>query len=710
MGAAVGLLALMLTTAAYPAPTRVDAQLETMQPTVPSLQVVAQVGGTVTFKDVRDGYAYFTVGPRVEIVDVSVGGEGRIVGRTDPIPEGIFALAMARPYIYLTTHRHSLYVLDAADLRRPAIVAFVPLQDHGEPGGLDVWAYRDHVILRDKDTTRILDVRDPRQPQIVATTGPMPGRFVAGNLLYGSEDTCIVVTDISNLPNPVRVSDTACVPPELVPAVPSTGAGLHASSPFQVSGNRVFGYIHWYAVNYYGRNNLLGSGIEVFDFSDPQLPLDISDGWRESRAGYGPLRLDERLMIIGSTVLDVSDPRHPRDLGRLPGDGAFPTPWLDALGDGRGFFYGRIRGCSGSFGLQSVDLRYLALPPVKIACADALWPSRDYVDRVSVGSGLVFASLRVFDDDYLSNLRVFDASDPELRTEVARIGGMDSGNSSERLALIQQQPFYVFSGPSVGPRGGSSTSGSLYLADTKNPLALGNLVLRGEAAALTNLSVTDRHVYSGYIDWPSETPTAGVLITDISDLAHPHSVAYIPTSSRDTERGRPPSPVVIVEGNYVYAVDRDVLSVIDATDPTAPDLVSALGVPTVWREQLTVQDGYLYIPNAENWGVTVVDVHNPLQPFVAASFEPGLPARSRSSADEEQMGIVVKGRYVFLAALSQGLLVVDCADPSAPVLVGRFDTIGNTTGVAVDGADVYVASGNAGLWKLRFPDLVAGGL
>lgn len=50
----------------------------------------------------------------------------------------------------------------------------------------------------------------------------------------------------------------------------------------------------------------------------------------------------------------------------------------------------------------------------------------------------------------------------------------------------------------------------------------------------------------------------------------------------------------------------------------------------------------------------------------------------------------------------RGLLVIDVANPAAPVGVGFYDTPGSARGVFEAGGIVFVADGDGGLYLLRF--------
>jgi hypothetical protein len=60
------------------------------------------------------------------------------------------------------------------------------------------------------------------------------------------------------------------------------------------------------------------------------------------------------------------------------------------------------------------------------------------------------------------------------------------------------------------------------------------------------------------------------------------------------------------------------------------------------------------------------------------------------------------GNSAHVAAAGRGLRIIDVSDPSAPAVVGFYDTAGYARGVALGGDYAYVADSGGGLFILRF--------
>jgi len=96
-------------------------------------------------------------------------------------------------------------------------------------------------------------------------------------------------------------------------------------------------------------------------------------------------------------------------------------------------------------------------------------------------------------------------------------------------------------------------------------------------------------------------------------------------------------------------------------------------------------------------GLHVYDISEPLAWLALGQIDLPSPA----------LDLAVDGRYVYIAAGESGLLVIDVADPSDPLLVARVPTAG-TDGVAVAGAVVYLAEADStpgAVYGLRTVDI-----
>ena len=140
--------------------------------------------------------------------------------------------------------------------------------------------------------------------------------------------------------------------------------------------------------------------------------------------------------------------------------------------------------------------------------------------------------------------------------------------------------------------------------------------------------------------------------------------------------------------------------ILDISDPDSPTrLGQTIVMPTDPPARTTpmgfaVRDQYLYVAAAEG-GLHIFDVTDPAAPLWA----------SRLGADINASSVAVGGDYAYIADYDHGgvghfdgqLVVVNIADPYAPVIVGTYPLAALVTGVALVGQHVFVSNWCGGL-------------
>ncbi len=128
-------------------------------------------------------------------------------------------------------------------------------------------------------------------------------------------------------------------------------------------------------------------------------------------------------------------------------------------------------------------------------------------------------------------------------------------------------------------------------------------------------------------------------------------------------------------------VGRDVM-VIDRRDLSDLKKVSELDVPGFDAFRGVLVDSLLYLVSTNTSKYVVVDLANPAAPVVRGSVS--IPAAAAGTA--------IIGRDAFAAGTSSGLVNLDILDPAAPLLTGTTAIGGNAYDVSVAGAYAYVAN------------------
>lgn len=169
---------------------------------------------------------------------------------------------------------------------------------------------------------------------------------------------------------------------------------------------------------------------------------------------------------------------------------------------------------------------------------------------------------------------------------------------------------------------------------------------------------------------------SGALCTiSLADPAKPVIVSVIPTP---TEARR-----VFVEGDRVFLVERERVSIYNRKDPAAP---KPTGVIPVAATNIFVRGGLIYLVGEGSSGDRVV---GRLQIYDLM----GEHSRLLGKVDlpEPAFGLCVEGKYAFVADGWKGLVLVNIADPTRPAVTAVVKTRGFTGGIAVQGKYAYLA-------------------
>ena len=158
---------------------------------------------------------------------------------------------------------------------------------------------------------------------------------------------------------------------------------------------------------------------------------------------------------------------------------------------------------------------------------------------------------------------------------------------------------------------------------------------------------------------------------------------------------------VAINGSYAYVTDsQNGLLVIDITDkvqPGAPSTVGTGGAPTAVTIATVTVSGtptpYAFVA-AGKGGLVVLNAATASAPVLV-----GTPViiTDATNAIASANDVVVSGNYAYVAAGSAGLVIFDVSTPSSPVKQGAFATRDAAQGVAVSGSVAYVAAGSGGV-------------
>ena len=142
------------------------------------------------------------------------------------------------------------------------------------------------------------------------------------------------------------------------------------------------------------------------------------------------------------------------------------------------------------------------------------------------------------------------------------------------------------------------------------------------------------------------------------------------------------------EGDNVITA-RNMDGIVASLD--SPALTITLDTSCIWSYNtpgialgLAVVGNLAYVADGYS-GLQIIDISTPSAPVLVGTYQ------------TTAHGVAVVGNLAYVAGGFYGLQIIDVSTPSAPALVGTYNTPGQALGVAVAGSLAYVADGDSGL-------------
>ncbi len=181
----------------------------------------------------------------------------------------------------------------------------------------------------------------------------------------------------------------------------------------------------------------------------------------------------------------------------------------------------------------------------------------------------------------------------------------------------------------------------------------------------------------------------GLHIFDVSDPAHPALLSSIQPKSASCN-------AVAVQGDLAYlACNPSGLFIVDISSPQSPIEVSSQKVPGTMLS-IAVVGQYAYLVDGTNQqGLVAVDVSDPGNPEKTGTFTV-MDVPDPQHENYSFYSVRACGNHLCLAAVQDGLVVLDLSNPAVPAYAGRYDTQ-VASGLAVDGDVVYLVDDMDGL-------------
>lgn len=690
------------------------------------------------------------------------------------------AIVASHDHAYLAAGEGGLLVFDVSTPAQPQFVTALSLP--GFAAGLALSG--EHLLVANRGDAfygggvfngfHVIDVHDPAQPRVV-TRVALPGSAfdvaISGTRVvvldggtYDSPDnrrlgTGIEVFDLEDPRQPRRLGRIDAVGGQDVGSLAASdgiacfidGSGLAVIDLSPDEGPRRVGqypYIGgWDAtVTLNDRHAFLADDhlLTVLDLRDPARPVLISESWGDESFGPG-LLVAGHYAYTGTAVWDVSDLRHPTQVGRLeylgpPGPQDYVSTarsaWMARVGD----TLLRIGAVSGGWGGPKANiLRIIDVSNPKDSRTLTTFAIGADVREVALSGSLAWVANGV------AGLQIVDVSNPERPHRLADF--LDFGVVS-RVITAGTNVFLL----------GNGVVYVLDISDPRKPRSRGvytsegwtdDISIAGDRAfvfkrfirggglsewwvlEVLDLSNPDapRRLSQYDVNWPwlspaypqfRYTPDAaeGWVIHDVSDMGNPVRIGSYramvealggiligdqiytsggevfdvldPANPRRAREGYP--AIQARSGNLGCGVDqsdygRVLLQCYDLSDPAAPRLIGRYaaggGINAV---KLRGTDAFVAAGAA---GLQIVDLSRPsnLLPKEASSLPSGGSA----------WDVAVSGTYAYVTVGEAGLFILNISRPAEPILIGAIETDGVAVEVAVSANYAYVADGYAGL-------------
>ncbi|NCT68169.1 MAG: hypothetical protein GXC76_11105 [Rhodanobacteraceae bacterium] len=562
----------------------------------PSLSFLTALGGSVREPVVdASGFVYVPTGAVVTAWDLRQPGTPVRLGDTgaQPTTGKITALTRRGAWLYASWTRY-----DGTD----AGVAVYSLADPAHP----------QLVREVNDYTD----EDYRYVTTIVATGDRLYLFDQENGLF-----------VGNLSDPARPTFTRTLP---------TGTGF---SYAYAHGN------HLYAI---GRNWLGGTMLQVYDITQPDLPLAAGlggyDGFNDFRLKLAPpLAVGFGLAI---DVHDVSDPWQPVDRGMVESPVALNGAVVGTHAYG--------------LGMDGIDVWTLANPDAPAFVAHSTIDAFATDEAVPFGNAGLLAFSRA---DRLLHVDVGTPAQPLLRSDTTLRGGL-----SPRDVLMRGDKALFLE--------------EVYGLNVANPASLepigrfdANLPLMLQQRDFEQMAVDGNRAYLAA--WGM-----GLMIVDITDPLNAHELGRFEYDY---------AGAVAANGNYAYigrATNGGEMVTLDVSDPSKPVPLGVLFTSRVMR--LDVRGQHVFIADQEfagdrGGGLRIADVSQPELPVQVGFYN------ACGSADD--LALNPQGTLAVLGC-NDGMHVVDIRNPANPVALGVFERAAYVpTTVALDGTRVYFGGG-----------------
>lgn len=373
-------------------------------------------------------------------------------------------------------------------------------------------------------------------------------------------------------------------------------------------------------------------------------------------------------------------------------------------------------------------------------------------ERVYMGEGGNFLILDISDPTSPTLLsRVFCGQFVEEIRVVSSRAYVAAGTAGLKIFDISDptSPILIGTYDPPGPVIGVDSDGSIaYAADPEGGLQIVDVSVPSMPKLITVVveRITDVSLSGHLLYFSKLSSSEGLGVFDVSDPADLRLVSRARTTGSDGGKSIVVhEPLAFISHYTITADDLDGIDIFDVSDPTEPKILETIlggfsyvgaavadsrvyvnefipsvegntsGLVILDDSDLSLEaalgryhppgailnvkyfDGFLYTTNAD-FGLEILDVSDAAQPVVVGRFE---------TLGQKLHELVVQNSYAYVADADRGLRIVDVSDPLRPSLVGGFGEFRFNShfvgDLIVRGNRAYVA-GSPDSWILDIAD------
>ncbi len=228
------------------------------------------------------------------------------------------------------------------------------------------------------------------------------------------------------------------------------------------------------------------------------------------------------------------------------------------------------------------------------------------------------------------------------------------------------------------------TGTALHIVDVSNPSHAQELGRYTGMENATDLAIIGNYawVLTGYL-WHGRTPTGELHVIDISNPAKPAKVNVLQFNQ--------PTQRLLVANGFAYVGAYEDLHVFSTANPKSPTPVTTYRASGYIADLATLGTALL-IASSDGDSLRAISIARPERLGDLWSFYTPKGANQ----------VAVAGRYAYIADHRYGFLVMDIAEPRAPVIVGEATEFFEGWDLALAGNYLYVSSGDS----LRIMNLI----